>query len=89
MAKFGYIGRTRVRHRGCKYWYYSFCHSAAVVSILETTTLEEHRKVYRQIQDRPKINAGDIVQHRRNIRTVQHPGKDADVVEIQFQEILG
>ena len=51
MAKFGYIGRTRVRHRGCKYWYYSFCHSAAVVSILETTTLEEHRKVYRQIQD--------------------------------------
>lgn len=55
------------------------------------TTLEEHRKVYRQIQDCPKINAGDIVQHRRNIRTVQHPdpGKDADVVEIQFQEILG
>ena len=39
--------------------------------------------------NRPKINAGDIVQHRRNIRTVQHPGKDADVIEIQFQEILG
>jgi len=48
-----------------------------------------HCKVYRQIQDRPKINAGDIVQHRKNIRTVQHPGKDADVIEIQFQEILG
>jgi hypothetical protein len=39
-----------------------------------------HCKVYRQIQDRPKINAGDIVQHRKNIRTVQHPGKDADVI---------
>lgn len=39
--------------------------------------------------NRPKINAGDIVQHRRNIRAIQHSGKDADVVEIQFQEILG
>ena len=39
--------------------------------------------------NRPKINAGDIVQHRRNIRTIQDARKDADVVEIQFQEILG
>lgn len=39
--------------------------------------------------NRAKINAGDIVQHRRNIRAIQHSGKDADIVEIQFQEILG
>ena len=39
--------------------------------------------------NRPKINAGDIVQHRRNIRTVQHSGKDADVIKIQFQQVLG
>ena len=39
--------------------------------------------------NRPKINTGNIVQHRRNIRAIQHSGKDADVVEIQFQEILG
>ena len=143
-----------------------------VVSILETTTLKEHRKVYRQIQhrtflhhlgaigqhdsfcvlicgkqiinsamnpiiparlhlyrdngqrikvvyqeihfalmpiivvkeflpvslqflrddrfiNRPKIYARNVVQHRRDIRAIQHPCKNADIVEIQFQEILG
>ena len=39
--------------------------------------------------NRAKINAGDIVQHRRNIRAIQHPGKDADVIKIQFQQVLG
>jgi hypothetical protein len=43
-----------------------------VVSILETTTLEEHRKVYRQIQDRTFLH---------HIRAIGHPGKDADVIE--------
>ena len=42
-----------------------------VVSILETTTLEEHRKVYRQIQDRTFLH---------HIRAIEHPGKDADVI---------
>ena len=32
--------------------------------------------------NRPKINTGNIVQHRRNIRAIQHSGKDADIVEI-------
>lgn len=32
--------------------------------------------------NRPKINAADIIQHRRNIRTIQHVGKDANIVEI-------
>ena len=44
------------------------------------TTLEEHRKVYRQIQDRTFWH---------HIRAIGHPGKNADVIEIQFQEILG
>ena len=46
----------------------------------EVSPLEEHRKVYRQIQDRTFLH---------HIRAIGHPGKDADVVEIQFQEILG
>ena len=44
------------------------------------TTLKEHRKVYRHIQDRTFLH---------HIRAIGHPGKDADIVEIQFQEVLG
>lgn len=44
------------------------------------TILKEHHKVYRQIQHRTFLH---------HIRAIGHPGKDADVIEIQFQEILG
>ena len=47
---------------------------------LNSTPLKEHRKVYRQIQDRTLLH---------HLRAIGHPGKDADVIEIQFQEILG
>ena len=44
------------------------------------TILKEHHKVYRQIQDRTLLH---------HFGTIGHPGKDADVIKIQFQQVLG
>ena len=32
--------------------------------------------------NRPKIYARNVVQHRRDIRAIQHPCKNADIIEI-------